>query len=362
MLVTSGQNTTTWTVSRGVGDRGEPDAGGGDAPSGRVRHASGYGGGARDGDGDRDRYRHRRARPHAGPSSGPITAPSLRTFVTVMDAPWSATGNGVTDDTTAVQDAVNAVSTAGGGIVQFPEGYSFYVKTIPPQANVTIWAWGATFTINPLSSFGIFDTGQFHRRPTGQLPFTRRHLRWHRLRNRAAGLFRVGAGNVPSSAQDWYCCDIRVTGWGTGVIYFANCIRGERTSTRYLTCCVYTGSTQSTSPSARPPAQAACPITNARRSATSSTAAPPKKASPSERRAATMPAPSMRSLPATWSSATAPMARAAPPTRSTSNGPRPRPGSDRGSSSPTTTAPTAAPTRPRVASASTCHRPATMIR
>src|SRR6266511_3000718 len=40
----------------------------------------------------------------------------------VKDSPYNATGNGTTDDTSAIQSAINDAGTAGGGVVFFPKG------------------------------------------------------------------------------------------------------------------------------------------------------------------------------------------------------------------------------------------------
>ncbi|HEX3786092.1 MAG TPA: glycosyl hydrolase family 28-related protein [Pseudonocardiaceae bacterium] len=49
---------------------------------------------------------------------------------------YGATGNGSTDDTTAVQNAINAASTAGGGTVWFPAGTYMVTPTTSPALNV----------------------------------------------------------------------------------------------------------------------------------------------------------------------------------------------------------------------------------
>lgn len=43
-------------------------------------------------------------------------------YFNVKSAPYNATGNGVTDDSSAIQSAVTACAAAGGGVVYFPRG------------------------------------------------------------------------------------------------------------------------------------------------------------------------------------------------------------------------------------------------
>merc|ERR1711871_1375700 len=54
--------------------------------------------------------------PHHGPSPGRTGSFDFN----VMDAPFHASGDGVTDDTSAFQAALNAASAKGGGIVFAP--------------------------------------------------------------------------------------------------------------------------------------------------------------------------------------------------------------------------------------------------
>ncbi|CAG6392139.1 glycosyl hydrolase family 28 protein [Streptomyces cocklensis] len=77
---------------------------------------------------------------HAAPSAA---APSARTTVTpavsVFDVrSYGATGDGSTDDSPAVNKAITAANSAGGGIVEFPSGNYKSKHTIHMKSNVTL--------------------------------------------------------------------------------------------------------------------------------------------------------------------------------------------------------------------------------
>lgn len=60
----------------------------------------------------------------------PIGGGATGLMVNVTDSPYSATGDGSTDDTSAITTALSAVGAAGGGIVFFPEGTYKITSTI----------------------------------------------------------------------------------------------------------------------------------------------------------------------------------------------------------------------------------------
>ena len=107
----------------------------------------------------------------AAPASGTISAPmqpvtSAATLATartamgvgavavcVKDAPYSATGNGSTDDTAAIQSAINAAIAAGGGRVFFPVG-SYKCGNLTLGSNVYLQGEpGATLSFKSGSSW-----------------------------------------------------------------------------------------------------------------------------------------------------------------------------------------------------------------
>lgn len=67
------------------------------------------------------------------------------TRVTLDVVNYGAVGNGVTDDTAAIQDALDAANAAGGGVVVFPPGKTYAITTfLVVYDDTTIWAYGAT--------------------------------------------------------------------------------------------------------------------------------------------------------------------------------------------------------------------------
>jgi hypothetical protein len=60
----------------------------------------------------------------------------------VRNPDFGATGNGTTDDTAAIQAAVNAASAAGGGVVFFPAG-TYLATSVNVMPGVTLEGYGA---------------------------------------------------------------------------------------------------------------------------------------------------------------------------------------------------------------------------
>jgi hypothetical protein len=81
----------------------------------------------------------------------------LRQTVSVMD--FGAVGDGVTDDTAAIQAAIDDVNAAGGGVVNFPAG-TYACANLWPKDNVTLQGASklSTKLINNSSNYSIITT------------------------------------------------------------------------------------------------------------------------------------------------------------------------------------------------------------
>lgn len=93
-----------------------------------------------------------------GQPVGSITPTRMRDFIDTMDVrsfysvkQYGAVGDNSTDDTVAIQSALNAAGSTGGVVVLPPATYACWnsaILTVP--ANVTLWGYGATLrSLNP---------------------------------------------------------------------------------------------------------------------------------------------------------------------------------------------------------------------
>jgi polygalacturonase len=135
---------------------------------------------------------------HAGTPALP-NIPAHTTNVT--QAPYNARGDGTTDNTTAIQTAINDVNARGGGTVQIP-GPGVYLTgplTMKNKINLQIDG-GATLRMKPYASW------------SGSTPL----LSCSSLSN----VELSGSGGIDGQGADWWAID---AGSGLYMIYFYNC-------------------------------------------------------------------------------------------------------------------------------------------
>jgi len=68
-------------------------------------------------------------------------------FYNVKSPAYGAVGDGVTDDTTAIQAAIDAAETAGGGIVFLPEGSYLVTSGLTLPSEVSLWGSGGEASV-----------------------------------------------------------------------------------------------------------------------------------------------------------------------------------------------------------------------
>lgn len=79
-------------------------------------------------------------------SSVPVVTKPTIGMHSVMDSTYGATGDGSTNDSAAIQAAINAANTAGGGVVYFPPGVYRIGTRIELKSSVSLLGAGREFT------------------------------------------------------------------------------------------------------------------------------------------------------------------------------------------------------------------------
>lgn len=79
-------------------------------------------------------------------TAGNISGSGGTDWLNVKSSPYNAAGNGSTNDTTAVQSALTAAGTAGGGVVYLPLG-TYLVGNLTVPSNVTIQGDGPNASV-----------------------------------------------------------------------------------------------------------------------------------------------------------------------------------------------------------------------
>lgn len=139
----------------------------------------------------------------------------------VMAPKFGARGDGATDDTSAIQSAINAASTAAGlnGKVNviFPPGRTFLFGNIAPKSGVVLWAYGATMvpiggSLGATAWIGVNATLQLQR-------FQIRGGNWIGAGTETVPLYKVTDG---ASNTDFTIQDTTVVGWGAGPFYIVD--------------------------------------------------------------------------------------------------------------------------------------------
>ncbi|MFI2346002.1 glycosyl hydrolase family 28 protein [Streptomyces sp. NPDC019443] len=97
--------------------------------------------------------------PLAAPAAATAPAPAAAEF-NVRD--YGAVGNGSTNDTSAINKAITAANTAGGGIVRFPSGTYESKNTIRMKSNVTLQLdAGSTISGNGADTYDPPESNQW---------------------------------------------------------------------------------------------------------------------------------------------------------------------------------------------------------
>jgi hypothetical protein len=157
-------------------------------------------------------------------------APTLGIYSVVN---YGATGNGTTDDTTAIKAAITAASAAGGGIVFFPAGKYLVSSSLTLSSGLSFWGvgWGnaAGSIIKPSFSGDLFSN--LAAAPVNGLTFFNFTVA-PTITQTAGAIFRLDAAtNVridsiqTTGCYDWLSLGNATTD-NTNEIFVSNCTAG----------------------------------------------------------------------------------------------------------------------------------------
>jgi len=154
-----------------------------------------------------------------GATSRTVTS-KLQESVSVKD--FGAVGDGVTDDTTAIQNAFTAVSTAGGGAIYFPLGTYLISAQITMGSNTSIVCSESAVITTATANLGTGNGGNY-----GGIFYAnaKSNIQWS-----GGKILQTATGTVAYVAAIWfegctYCSvkGVELVGMGWAGVAFSNC-------------------------------------------------------------------------------------------------------------------------------------------
>jgi Pectate lyase superfamily protein len=160
--------------------------------------------------------------PFANSTVETVTA-KLSQIVSVMD--FGAVGNGIADDTAAIQSALTYINSIGGGTVFVPNGTYNISSEIQVYSNTTFTGEGSSSTLYSLNTTRLNGVAA---RGTSASPFINVHIK--NLSIKSSSVFTSGVPNTNTGqGVTLVCCEQSsvencfVSGWSDGGIFGDGC-------------------------------------------------------------------------------------------------------------------------------------------